>query len=190
MEYIRTGKCKHNHEGRVVLLAGEMVPRHITGAWLRNRINEYHRQNPGQIRAATMLFEIAQHDAPPPTYAMGQPCYPVRHVNQYSMKDTTDAFAIHRPPRLCPKVVITTLPPHKRGCSGPSQASKSISRPTPSQEAEDEEMPTQETAPAAKKGKTVTFVPEPEHPYAKAPDATYRTIPGPFRPVVRDPPIR
>ena len=167
-----------------------MVPRHITGAWLRNRINEYHRQNPGQIRAATMLFEIAQHDAPPPTYAMGQPCYPVRHVNQYSMKDTTDAFAIHRPPRLCPKVVITTLPPHKRGCSGPSQASKSISRPTPSQEAEDEEMPTQETAPAAKKGKTVTFVPEPEHPYTKAPDATYGTIPGPFRPVVRDPPIR
>ena len=94
-EYIRTGKCKRNHEGRVVLPAGEMVPQHITGTWLCGRIDEYHRQNPGQIRAATMLFEIAQHDTLPPTYATGQPFYHVRHVNQYSTKDTTDAFAMH-----------------------------------------------------------------------------------------------
>ena len=57
-EYMRLGKCKRSVEGKIVLPAGGVVPRHITGAWLRDRIDEYHRINPGQIAAAQMLMEM------------------------------------------------------------------------------------------------------------------------------------
>jgi hypothetical protein len=45
-EYMRMGKCKRNHENRVVLPSGATVPRSITGTWLRNCIDEYHQLNP------------------------------------------------------------------------------------------------------------------------------------------------
>ena len=58
-EYMRLGKCKRNVEGKIVLPASAVIPQHITGTWLRDRIDEYHRQNPGQMAgsAAQMLLE-------------------------------------------------------------------------------------------------------------------------------------
>ena len=56
-EFIQFGKCKHNLEGKVVLPSGAMVPRGITGTWLCNRVDEWHRQNPGQL-AAQIFFEV------------------------------------------------------------------------------------------------------------------------------------
>ena len=58
-EYMRLGKCKHNVEGKIVLPASAVIPRHITGTWLRDHIDEYHHQNPGQMAgsAAQMLLE-------------------------------------------------------------------------------------------------------------------------------------
>lgn len=59
-EYIRNGKCKRNHENKLVLPSGASIPRNITGTWLRDRFNEYHRQNPNQAGgAAQMLCEVA-----------------------------------------------------------------------------------------------------------------------------------
>jgi hypothetical protein len=58
-EYVHMGKCKHNHENRIVLPSGATVPRSITGAWLRDRIDEYHRLNPNQQGAVQMLCEVA-----------------------------------------------------------------------------------------------------------------------------------
>ena len=58
-EYARIGKCKHNHENKIVLPSGATVPRSIIGTWLRDRIDEYHRQNPNQLGAAQMLCEVA-----------------------------------------------------------------------------------------------------------------------------------
>jgi len=57
-EYTRTGKCKCSPDGKVVLPSGAMVPCSITGNWLCDRVDEYHRQNPGQM-AVQMLFEVA-----------------------------------------------------------------------------------------------------------------------------------
>ena len=59
-EYIRNGKCKRNHENKLVLPSGASIPCNITGTWLRDRFNEYHRQNPNQAGgAAQMLCEVA-----------------------------------------------------------------------------------------------------------------------------------
>ncbi|PPQ83182.1 hypothetical protein CVT25_005355, partial [Psilocybe cyanescens] len=47
-EYIRAGKCKRNTEGKVVLPSGSFVLRDIKGNFLKDRIDEWHRQNPNQ----------------------------------------------------------------------------------------------------------------------------------------------
>jgi hypothetical protein len=57
-EYMRMGKCKRNHKNRIVLPLGVTVPRSITGAWLCDRIDEYHRLNPNQQGAVQMLCEV------------------------------------------------------------------------------------------------------------------------------------
>ncbi|KAJ7939605.1 hypothetical protein B0H13DRAFT_1850381 [Mycena leptocephala] len=53
------GKCRRNTDGRVVLPSGAFVPRTIQGKDLRARIEEWHRQNPGQLAAAQLLVEVA-----------------------------------------------------------------------------------------------------------------------------------
>ncbi|KAH9025616.1 hypothetical protein EDB84DRAFT_1564013 [Lactarius hengduanensis] len=58
-EYMRLGKCKRSVEGKIVLPSGAFLPRGITGTWLRDRIDEYHKQNPGQVGAAQMLLEMS-----------------------------------------------------------------------------------------------------------------------------------
>ncbi|KAF7365809.1 hypothetical protein MVEN_00455000 [Mycena venus] len=68
-EDMNAGKCKRNAEGRVTLPSGAFVPRHVIGPNLRARIDEWHRQNPGQLAAAQLLFEVATQRltaAPPP----------------------------------------------------------------------------------------------------------------------------
>jgi len=57
-DYVRAGKCKQNIEGKVVLPSGSFVPHSIQGALLRDRIEEWHRQNPNQLAAGTMMNEI------------------------------------------------------------------------------------------------------------------------------------
>ena len=59
VEYMRLGKCKRNVEGKIVLPAGGVMPQHITGAWLHDRVNKYHWINHRQIAAAQMLMEMA-----------------------------------------------------------------------------------------------------------------------------------
>jgi hypothetical protein len=58
-KYMHMGKCKRNHENWIVLPSGATVPRSITGAWLCDRIDEYHRLNPNQQGAVQMLCEVA-----------------------------------------------------------------------------------------------------------------------------------
>ena len=57
-EYICTRKCKCSTDGKVVLASGAMVPHGITGAWLCDRIDEWHQLNPRQM-ATQMLFEVS-----------------------------------------------------------------------------------------------------------------------------------
>ena len=195
-EYTRSGKCKRSPDNRVVLPSGAMVPRSITGAWLRDRVDEYHRQNPGQM-AAQMLFEVASIATAPPNDAAGQSnySYPTRHVDQYYNEDSARTYALNRPTRPRPEVVITTRPPRQSGRVGRGEnAGGANSEVTPQVQSEeapppriqevDDEAP--ETS-AAKKDKHVAFAPEPTHPYAAAPDATHGAISGISRPTMKEP---
>ena len=53
---IRAGKCKRNPPGKLVLPSGAMVPFSTPGATLGDRIEEWHRQNPGH--GAQLLLEV------------------------------------------------------------------------------------------------------------------------------------
>ena len=57
-EYIRIGKCKRNIDGKVVLLSGAFVPREITGGNLKDRVDKWHRRNPGQLATGQMMFTV------------------------------------------------------------------------------------------------------------------------------------
>jgi hypothetical protein len=57
-EYIAAGKCRRNQEGKVVLPTGAYVSRDIPGEHLRDRIDEWHRRNPNQLAAATLIHTI------------------------------------------------------------------------------------------------------------------------------------
>jgi hypothetical protein len=58
--FIRAGKCKRSTEGKIVLLTGAMAPHGAPGTLLRDRIEDWHQRNPGQVQ---MFYGIA--GAPP-----------------------------------------------------------------------------------------------------------------------------
>jgi hypothetical protein len=67
-EYIQQGKCRRNHEGKVILSTGAYVPRDIPGENLKDRIDEWHRRNPGQLAggilsSSTTLFHAVASDS-------------------------------------------------------------------------------------------------------------------------------
>lgn len=68
-EYIRIGKCKRNIEGKVVLSSGAFVPREITGSNLKDRVDEWHRRNPGQLATGQMMFTVNAAPTHPMTIA-------------------------------------------------------------------------------------------------------------------------
>lgn len=188
-EYTRAGKCKRSQDGRVVLPSGAMVPRSISGAWLRDRIDEYHRQNPGQM-AAQMLFEVAATATAPPNDAAGQSyhSYPARHASQYINENVARAYALRRPLPPRPEVVITTRPPRNSGRAGRGEnAGGADSEDAPPVQREVEPPTGAPESSTAKKGKHVEFAPEPTHPYATVPDATYSAVTAPFRTAARPP---
>jgi hypothetical protein len=51
-QYTRDGKIKKNVDGRVVLSMGVFVPRMIPGIWLKDRVDKWHKHNPGNIIVA------------------------------------------------------------------------------------------------------------------------------------------
>ena len=48
------GKCRRNHEGKFVLSSGAFVPRSIPGNNMVERIEEWHKRNPGQIAMGSL----------------------------------------------------------------------------------------------------------------------------------------
>ncbi|KAJ7234542.1 hypothetical protein C8J57DRAFT_1439505 [Mycena rebaudengoi] len=62
-EDIQAGKCKRDTEGRVTLPSGRN---------LRARIEEWHRQNPGQIAAAQLMLEVATKHLSTSTFTLSE----------------------------------------------------------------------------------------------------------------------
>ena len=190
-EFIRFGKCKRNPKGKVVLPSGAMVPRSITGTWLHDRIDEWHRQNPGQL-AAQILFEVATAWAVTalPNDAAGQAfiSYPTSSVSASPGVWPARTYALKQQLPPHPEVVITTQPPHRRGRVGQGENTGGASS-GEDPEGQNTEAPlhARETPSAIKKGKRVEFAPEHTHPYAAAPDATYAPVSEQARPTAQEP---
>ena len=205
-EAIRFRKCKRSPEGKVVLPTGAHVPRSITGAWLRNCVDKWHRQNPGQM-AAQMYFEVT---AAPPVSA---PCHAtMSQILQDCLGPSAVGCPGHMPagvyalkwpfpPR--PEVVITTLPPHKCGHAGPGNNPRGAATMLPALGEGNASLPKQDKglapasapapalAPALAPAPVPVSVPEiareTTHLYAFVPDATHGVRAGPARPAAREP---
>ena len=84
-EYNQTGKCKRNHEGKVVLPSGVMVLCDVPGNWLCDRVDEWHWRNPGQM-ASQMILEVAMAPtvSAPASKSVGQSYmnYPAQAMGQ------------------------------------------------------------------------------------------------------------
>jgi hypothetical protein len=72
-EYIKARKCKRNFEGKVVLPSGAFVKRDISGWFLIQRIDEWHRQHLNQLSATTMIHTISWHILNPHTMTSKAP---------------------------------------------------------------------------------------------------------------------
>jgi hypothetical protein len=57
-EYEAAGKVRRDIHGRVILSTGAFVPRSIPGRYFKERVDEWHRQNPGQLARATLMVGI------------------------------------------------------------------------------------------------------------------------------------
>jgi hypothetical protein len=76
--YITEGKCKRNAEGKIILPTGAYCPRTIPGTCFMERIDEWHRRNPGHITAVQisnsttgqMMYGISVAPAPAPASAL------------------------------------------------------------------------------------------------------------------------
>jgi len=62
IEDIKQGKCKRNIEGKVTLPTSTFVPRDIPGNCLKDRVEEWHRRNPGQLATAQMLYNVMSNE--------------------------------------------------------------------------------------------------------------------------------
>ena len=58
-DYVVAGKCRRNHEGKVVLSTGAFYPQEIPGTLLREWIDEWHHRNPNQLSAASLIHMIS-----------------------------------------------------------------------------------------------------------------------------------
>lgn len=53
-QYMKDGKIRRDQDNKVVLPSGSYIPRNIIGRWIKDRIDEWHRQNPNQQAAAQL----------------------------------------------------------------------------------------------------------------------------------------
>jgi hypothetical protein len=106
-DYIRAGKCKRNHEGKVVLPTGAFVPREIPGTLLRERIDEWHHRNPNQLAAATLVHTIGKAFLNPPTSPTSITLQPTYQLSASDRIATLEAELFNlrtRKPKFTPAV--------------------------------------------------------------------------------------
>jgi len=176
-EYVQAGKCRRNIEGKVVLSTGAYVPREIPGTLLRERIDEWHRRNPGQLAAATLIHTINKTLLYPP-----QSSYQLSSSDRIAQLEA-ELYAI--------KTRRSNFVPLGRTRA---QTTRNANVETSDDEEEDPATRPKEAIspnvvvpPSAKENKKVSFTdpevqplatankgnPEPEHPFREAKDAAY-----------------
>jgi len=164
-DFIKEGKCKRNHEGKVVLPSGAYVPREITGRNLADRINEWHRRNPNQLAAATMIHTIERQIINPPTVlaTIGSTANPTYILSANDRIATLEAELFNLRARKQPVApAVRTRAQRAR-------------EPTPEEEEEEVAAARKQTEEPPVQQIEVPKAPEvqPEHPYRNAKDAAY-----------------
>jgi hypothetical protein len=188
-EYTKAGKCKRSADGKVVLPSGAGISRTLAGSCLRERVDEWHRINPGQM-AAQMLFEVAAvRTAPAPLNdAAGQSYCGCPATPAEQCTEAARVYALNRRPRPRPEVVIDSQPPHRSGRAGQGEETRGAdSEAAPQAHARDRPPHMAQDTTATQKIPTREARQEPTHPYAAVPDATNGSAPGPVRPAAREP---
>ena len=176
-EYITAGKCKRNHEGRVVLPSGSFVPRDILpDALLMERINEYHRRFPNQLAAATLIHTIARETVSRSADAIVQPVYQLSTNDRIATLEAELFNLKARRPQV-PAAGVRTR--NQRAREQEEEVVEEIVAPAARQKTPEVSVPAvpKVGVPAeppvivAERGPRVQE--EPEHPYQKARDAAY-----------------
>ena len=195
-EYGRAGKCKRSADGKVVLPSGAMVPRDTPGTWMRDRVDEWHRQNPRQM-ASQMILEVAavQTATAPAGESVSQSYigYPAQHVVQAPEVSQPGLYALRRVPAPRPdaarprparentapaagsggggdaatSLFKRDLPPHL-ACEDPSPAKQG-------QNTEAQEIPHQSHPYAARDTVSHNAPAAPAAPFTCKPDQAYTT---------------
>ena len=195
VEYTKASKCNlkcSSVSSKVVLPSGAKVPHGIPGAWLRDRIDEWHRQNPGQMGAVQMLFEVTVKVTVPSETLADQSYsnHPAWNVGHEPGVVSAAAYALNRQARPCPEVVVDPQPPCNCGRAGQGEHTSGASSKVAPQARQNEAPPQENQGSFAAnqnqdRGKPL----EPTHPYAAASDATNGSVPGPVHHAAREPAV-
>ena len=86
IEYINAGKCRCDQQGKIVLSTGAWVPRDLPGKCFKERIDEWHRRNPGQLMYNVLSQAVTQ--SPPPVIANRQ-----SHPDLFSTAPSTNSLS-------------------------------------------------------------------------------------------------
>jgi len=209
-DYIKQGKCRRNHEGKVILSSGAFVPRDIQGEFLKDRIDEWHRRNPnqlasGQLSGNTSLLGAIVSTSPQATTSLPVASgYPILQLSTQERIVALEAeiFALRarQPPSFVPTIKTRTQRAAQReaekGKEETRQKTPPVEEPTRISEIiEPHRSPSHDHAPTATNvaddsPSRVPVPAMPEHPFRNAKDATYappqkRAVSLPVRPVAK-----
>jgi hypothetical protein len=210
-EYIQQGKCRRNHEGKVILSTGAFVPRDIPGDLLKDRIDEWHRRNPNQLAKGilssnTTLFGAVVSDSRvvPTPVVETQPTY---HLSAQDRIAALECELFNLRTRHQPGFVPTIKTRSQRAAAlNTTRTTEEAAVPVPHararetnesariEEIAEEPAPRRSRSPIEETPEVVTVSSEParalpvdEHPFRNAKDATYappqmRNVGAPVKP--------
>ncbi|KAF7306229.1 hypothetical protein MIND_00413500 [Mycena indigotica] len=144
---------------------GAFVPSRILGANLRDRIDEYHRQNPGQLAAGQLMLDLAPRTAPVAVPA--QPVAPAFVLSEADRIESLERELFALKTRAQARAAIAAGEPVERP-EQPIRAQSVPSQPPVPPPAENPPVPRILPRPVV-----APVVAQPEHPFAKARDAVY-----------------
>ena len=125
-EYTRTGKCKRDASGRIVLPSGAEVPRSVNCKTLHEHFEEWHRRNPTQ-KAARLAREVAStRTARPPPRVASQPYWrpAAQRADQQSALQHTRTYAMEQATLQSPgpRIINSGQPPTRVRTAVPEAA--------------------------------------------------------------------
>ena len=210
-EDLAAGKIRRNTEQKIILPGGSFVPRSLPGNCMRDRVNEWHRRNPGQTARGQLSYSVAD-DYEPSSSMMVEVLDGISYNGRaasyvYEQDQEERILALEREIYNLRRerfdgVEMPPVPPrYKRRAATPGPAAR---KPAPSTSAEPATSEVPPAKPAAIPSTTAAPPPpqpaaatsqEPQHPLSNVRDATYlppssRNVAAPAKSAARDPAFR